>query len=263
MNEAKIALDTNRLNDAIQAATNIVKSKPTDVTARTSLFELLVFAGELERAEKQLDVVGQQDANAMIGAQIYRQCINAERQRSQVFGEGMRPKFLTPPPAYIEKLIQANNLLRESKLAEARELLDEAETERPAFSGKLNGEIAFQDFRDYNDLTSSFLEIIVKENYFWLPLEQVKKITITKAESLRDLYWTQAKIEARDGTEGEIFLSGLYYGSTTHEDDVIRLGRATDWADIGEEIFLGEGARMFWYDGNNQPLVEITELEFD
>ncbi len=95
MNEAKILLAANDLNGAIQAAINHVKSKPTDMTARTFLFEMLIFAGEFERAEKQLDVLGQQDVNAMIGTQIYRQCIAAERARQKVFTADAEPQFIT------------------------------------------------------------------------------------------------------------------------------------------------------------------------
>lgn len=43
MNEAKQKLDAGDLGGAIHTALDVVRSKPTDVTARTFLFELSCF----------------------------------------------------------------------------------------------------------------------------------------------------------------------------------------------------------------------------
>ncbi len=87
MNEAKTQLDAGNLNGAMEAALNVVKSNPTDSKARTLLFELACFAGNWERAEKQLDVIGHQDVNAMIGSLIYRQNLKAEQSRLRLFSD--------------------------------------------------------------------------------------------------------------------------------------------------------------------------------
>ena len=263
MNEVKTLLAANDLDGAIQAAINHVKSKPTDMTARTFLFELLIFAGEFERAEKQLDVLGQQDVNAMIGTQIYRQCIAAERVRQKVFTADAVPQFITAQPAYIGLVLDALRALRNDNAAEAREKLDQSENDRPANAGKINGTGDFQDFRDYNDLTAGVLEVFLKGEYVWLPLENVKKIKIDKPQSLRDMCWTQATIESIDGTNGEVHLPALYVNSFKSGDNEIRLGKATDWNDAGEDIFIGAGTRLFWMDGQAQPMAEIETLEFN
>ncbi len=67
MNEAKTQLDAGNLDGAVEAALSAVKSSPTDAAARTFLFELSCYAGNWERAEKQLEVIGHQDVNATIG----------------------------------------------------------------------------------------------------------------------------------------------------------------------------------------------------
>ena len=102
MNEAKTQLDAGNLNGAIEAALNTVKSNPTDVAARTFLFELSCFAGDWERAEKQLDVIGHQDVNAMIGSQIFKQNFHAERDRLRLFSDGLMPECLMTPPNYVD-----------------------------------------------------------------------------------------------------------------------------------------------------------------
>lgn len=262
VNDAKVMLDAGNLTGAIEIALNSVKSNPTDETARTFLFELSCFAGNWDRAEKQLEVIGHQDVNAMIGAQIYKQNISAERDRLRHFEDGMLPECVLPTPKYIDKLLIASNHIRENRLAEARKLLDEAEIERPAFSGKLNGE-DFTDFRDYNDLTSCLFEAIIKGSYSWIPFEQVVRMKFAPAKTLRDRYWIQAEFEMINGTTGEMFLPALYVNSWKNDDDQIRLGKVTDWRDIGNDIFAGEGTRMFQFDGGYKLISEIELLEFN
>ena len=46
-----------RLSDAIKALSAELRDNPTDPRRRTFLFELLCFAGEYERADKQLEVL--------------------------------------------------------------------------------------------------------------------------------------------------------------------------------------------------------------
>ena len=262
MNEAKTQLDAGNLEGAVESVLNFVKSNPTDPKARTFLFELSCFAGNWERAEKQLDVIGHQDVNAMIGSHIYRQNLKAERDRLRLFSDSQKPEFMMSPPQYVEDLLMANNRIREGNLVEARELFDKIEEERPAFACKVNGE-EVTDFRDYNDLTSCVFELIVKESYFWLPFEQVEKIKFTAPKSLRDLFWIQAEIETTNGTNGETFIPALYANSWKSDNDQVRLGRMTDWRNVGEELFIGEGMKLFWMDGKEKSILDMQTIEFN
>lgn len=262
MNEAKTQLDAGDLEGAVEAALSAVKKNPTDAQARTFLFELACFAGDWERAEKQLDVIGHQNNNALVGSLIYRQNLKAERDRLRLFSDSQKPEFMMSPPDYVVGLLMANNRLREGDAAEARRLLDAAETERPAFGCVINGAAAAADFRDYNDLTASVFEVIVKDTYVWLPIEQVERIEFSAPKSLRDLYWIQGKVETVNGTNGEMFFPALYANSFKSDNDQIRLGRMTDWRDASEEIYIGEGMRTFWSDGRDIPILELNEIEF-
>jgi type VI secretion system protein ImpE len=262
MNDAKQQLDDGNLKGAIESALHLVKTNPTNQTARTFLFELSCFSGDWERAERQLEVVGHQDTNTMMGAMIYRQNFKAERDRARFFADGLKPEFLLPPPAYVEDLFAANNRLREGNAAEARQILDETEENRPAFACRVN-DVEFSDFRDYNDSTMCVFEAILKDQYVWLPLEQVQKIEFFKPKSLRDLYWIQAQIELTNGTNGEMFIPALYADSWKSDDDRVRLGRMTDWREAGEELYIGEGTKLYWMDGKEKSILEIQTIEFD
>ena len=75
----------------------------------------------------------------MIGTLIYRQALEAEKKREQVFSEGLKPEFLADPPDYVYGLLMANNQLRAGNVAEARATIDKIEEDRPP--GVRTGEI--------------------------------------------------------------------------------------------------------------------------
>ena len=258
---AKELLDGGDLEGAIQQLTLDVKSNTLDEQLRTSLFELLCFAGDFERAERQLDVIGHQSAKAEIGVQVYRNNIKAEVARRRLFSDGLHPHFLNEPPAYVDLHLDAVNRIREGNLREARDLLDRAEEERPAFGGKFNGR-EFKDFRDYNDLVGPVLELIVRDEYVWLPIEQIRRIEMNEPQQLRDLMWTPARIEADDGTIGEVFIPALYPDSSGHPSDQVKLGRMTDWKEVGEDVCLPVGLRLFLIDGDDKAILEVRSVEF-
>jgi type VI secretion system protein ImpE len=261
MNEAKLQLDAGNLKGAVESALDLVRANPTNAAARTFLFELSCFSGDWDRAEKQLDVIGHQDANAMIGSMIYRQNFKAERDRMRYFADGLKPGVLTDPPKYVEDLLTANNRLREGSVMEARSMLDQVEEDRPAFPCTVNGE-EFSDFRDYNDLTMCVFEVIFKDNYVWLPFEQIEKIKFLEPKTLRDIYWVQAEVELVTGTNGEMFFPSVYSGSWKSDNDQVRLARMTDWRDAGEDLFVGEGTKLYWMDGKDKSILDLRSIEF-
>ncbi len=261
MEAAKKLLDAGDLSGAIASLLEFVRGNPTDIPARIFLFELSCFSGDWDRAEKQLDVIGHQDANAMIGSMIYRENFKAERDRANFFSDGLQPGILAPPPPYVGDLIQANNRLREGNAADARAILDTVEEVRPAFKATVNGgEVS--DFRDYNDPTMCIFEVIFKDQYVWLPMEEVQKIELFKPKSLRDLYWIQGQVELVEGTNGEMFFPSQYSGSSKSGNDQVRLGRMTDWRDLGSDIYRGEGLKLFWMDGKDRSILDIDTIEF-
>jgi type VI secretion system protein ImpE len=259
--EANLKLDEGDLGGAIAAAIDTVKRNPTDVSARIFLFELSAFSGDWDRAEKQLDAIGHQNTNSAIGSVIYRQNFQNERERINVFEHSSRPGAITPIPKYVEDLITAVDLVRRDETVEARGLLDKVEEDRPAFAVEVNGE-RFEDFRDYNDLTMCVFETFLKDNYVWLPFEEVVSIEFDEPKSLRDIYWPQATVELVNGSTGEMFLPSLYVNSWKSDDDKIRLGRAVDWRDAGNDVFIGEGSRLFWMDGQQKSVLDIKTIKF-
>jgi len=86
-----------RLEEAIQALGVEVRDNPTDAQRRTFLFELLCFAGDYDRASKQLEVLARQGVDAEAGAWVLRSALHAERTRQEMFESGALPSGGLPP----------------------------------------------------------------------------------------------------------------------------------------------------------------------
>jgi type VI secretion system protein ImpE len=256
-------LRSGQLSAAIAQVTEEVKAKPADYRGRSFLFDLLCFSGDLDRAARQLEVLAQENAEAEIGVQPYRNLLEGERARRRLFSDGVWPHLLPETPSYTELHFEALNCIRQGQPSQARSLLERAELSRPALFGQLNGNQPFDDFKDCDDLVGPFLEAIIRSEYSWVPWEAVSSISIEPPKYSRDLIWIPARIELRTGEAGEAFLPVLYAESYLHSDERVKLGRVTEWRANVQEVALGLGQRLFAVGENDFPMLEVREIRFE
>jgi type VI secretion system protein ImpE len=250
-----------RLDDAIFAQTNEVKENPADPARRLFLFELLTFAGQFERAEKQLGAVQYNDMERDAAVATFRRVLAAEQERRALYGQGRRPRFLGPVPEHAELRLKALDALREGRAADAAQLVSQAHEKMPEVSGLLNQK-PFKLLCDCDDVFGSILEVVSGTGaYFWVPLEQVDLLLLAEPKYPRDLLWIQAHLEIKDGPSGDVFLPATYPGTWQASEDAIRLGRATDWQEVTPELVRGIGSRLFLVDEEALPLLDWRELQ--
>ncbi|HET9409542.1 MAG TPA: type VI secretion system accessory protein TagJ [Candidatus Sulfotelmatobacter sp.] len=224
-----------RLNEAINAVSAELRQDPTDARRRTFLFELLCFAGEYARADKQLEVLAQAGPSSEMGVLLYRSALYAERQRHELFAKGELPAA--------------------------------KEDSGGARGGTVNGK-PFQIFRDSDPRLGGRLELFAAGNYLLLPLEHVASIEIQPPKRLRDLLWTPAAVRTAPsfkGAElGEVLLPVLAPFSSQYPDDAVRLGRMTVWGDDEHsEAQVPFGQKMWLVDEEEIPFLELRALEFN
>ena len=257
---AKELFDKGDLTAAIAKVGDELKNDPADVQRRTFLFEMLCFAGDLERAAKQLDVISRGGAESELAVQRYRSAIECEKLRRLCFTQGLTPGLPKKVPPYTQMHLDALTHLRENRSAEARALLEQAADLTPTVTCMVNREL-FDDIRDADDLMGPFLEVFTLNNYSWVPWEAVRSVAITPPKHLRDLIWTPATVELDIGALGEVFLPALYAQSYLHPDNQVKLGRATDWRGDVEGLTLAAGQRLLVTGDRDWPMLEIRELE--
>jgi len=255
--KARECLERGRLSEAIQEMTQEVKAHPADGRARTFLFELLCFSGDLNRAKNQLEALDTQDPKADLGIDFYRKVLKAEQVRQQLFSKGTVPKVFGSCPAHVQGHLDALLLIQEKKYSLAHELLAKAEAVRPDIQGTIDGSSA-GSFMDLDDLLAPVLEMIMQDQYYWVPLSLIRKISLTPPKHLRDLLWAPVQVETTDASVAGV-VPVLYPGSFISEDELIKLGRVTDWKQH-EELTLGMGQHLYGCNNSDKGILEIREV---
>lgn len=252
-----------RLADAITAMGAEVRSHPADIAARSLLVELLCVAGDLQRADAQLAALADQDPATAVQIATLRQFIRADMARAQVWGEGRTPELLDAPPPHLALRLEGLMHLRAGRVSEAIQALADAEEARPALSGHHDG-VAFDDFRDLDDLTAGVLEVLASTGkYFWVPMERVELIAFRAPARIIDGTWRAAEISVRGGPEGEVIIPAIYPFAPARERQAAALGRETEWHEIGPDCMRGEGLRCFLAGEESLTVLELGRLEFE
>jgi type VI secretion system protein ImpE len=225
------------LAEALTAATAAVRQAPTDIGARVLMAELLVFSGNIERADVVLDACADLDPTAALVVAEFRQLVRGETARRQLFSDGRVPEFLGEPTAAHRLSLAALVALRNGDAPEAGKLAAQAEEARVHPRGSIGGG-TFDDMRDADDLLASCFEVITTTGkYFWIAPERVVLLEFHPMKRPRDLFWRRASMQVADGPEGDVYLPTLYppmASEATGLTDALRLGRATDWRQAGE-----------------------------
>ncbi len=246
-----------QLQDAIAAQILEVKENPTDHARRLFLFELLTFAGDLDRARRQIDMIEYKDTHLDAATAIYKRLLESEQARRDLFTQGVAPGFFGEPSEQLRLRLEAVNNLRDGHPEEAAEALARANEAVGAIGGQLNGQ-SFESLRDADDLFAGVLEVMAHGRYFWVGLDQVRLLTMNAPRYPRDLLFIPAHLELED-EQGEVYLPTLYPGSHEYPDDTIRLGRGTDWKEIPGGPTLGVGLHTYLRDDDAISLLELRE----
>jgi len=250
-----------KLTEAVAAANVAVRKTPSDVAARVLLSELLLFSGNLERADVILDAARDIEPEAAIGIAEFRQLLRAETARRQLHRDGRVPEFLSEPTESLAAMLEALIALREGDQAEAARKTVVAETLRPRITGSAAGQ-AFDDFRDADDLCAGYFEVLTTTGkYYWIPTEAVESMQFHPPKRPRDLFWRRASVSVRAGPDGDVYLPAIYYTDSPTLTADLRLGRATDWRDEGGPV-IGMGQRTFVAGEESLPILSATTLEF-
>ena len=246
---------------ALKLLQDQVRAAPQDAKLRVFLFQLLCVLGQWDRALNQLNVAGELDASTLSMVQTYRETIQCERLRAEVFAGKRVPMLFGEPQPWLALLIEA--LLREGRgeVSDARRLRAQALEEAPATSGNADGK-AFEWLSDADSRLGPVLEAIVNGRYYWVPMSRLSRVEVEAPSDLRDCVWTPAHLLFSNGGEVVGFIPTRYVGSESG-DAAHALARRTDWTDAGPGQYIGLGQRMLNTDTDDLPLMDLRVLELN
>lgn len=259
---ALAALKAGRLDDCVKLGQDAARREPAKREHRILLFQLFALTGDWRRARRQLEIVADLDPERELFCALYRPLPALEAVRAEVFMGKRAPMCLGHPPAWFARLLEALRLDAQGEYAAAKRLRDEAFAQAEAVPGKIEGR-AFAWLADADERLGPVLEAMVDSRYFWVPLERIKRLQIEAPKDLRDFVWLPARITlANEGTAAG-FLPVRYPGSEASEDAGLRLGRQSQWRQLGDGSWAGLGQRMLATDVGEHALLDCRLIELD
>jgi type VI secretion system protein ImpE len=264
-----------KLDEALAQLQQEVRGKPADSRLRVFLFQLLAVQGNWQRALTQLSVVGEMDAATLPMVQTYREAVQCELLRNEVFAGKRTPVVFGQPEEWVALLTEALRLDAAGSAKEAAALREKALEAAPATSGGLTletrrtgpdpetSEAAFEWLADADSRLGPLVEAVVHGRYYWIPQARIQQIDLDPPADLRDFVWMPAHFTWANGGTAVGLIPSRYPGSEQSADPLIRLGRATDWVEAAPGTFFGVGQRMLATDGGEHALLDLRQIRFD
>lgn len=261
MSAAEDALRAGDAQQALKLLQDQVRSNPADAKLRVFLFQLLAVLGQWDRALNQLNVAGEMDASTLAMVQTYREAIQCERLREQVFLGQKVPVLFGQPEPWVALLIEA--MLREGRgeRGEARQLRDQAFDQAPACPGQADDR-AFEWIADADMRLGPVLEAVINGRYYWVPFMHLTQMKFEEPADLRDTVWMPAQLQFSNGGE-QVALVPTRYAGTALDDDQLALARRTEWVESPEGFFTGRGQRLLTTNNGDLPLMALRSVVFD
>jgi type VI secretion system protein ImpE len=258
---AETLLQQGDLPNSIQALQQSVRETPSEARLRVFLFQLLCVSGEWQRAAHQLDLSGELDAEYLPLVHMYRAVIDAESHRFDVFAGDLVPTLFGEPPAWIPHLIEALRLSAAGDSGPASQLRQMALEQAPAVPGRIDDR-PFDWIADADSRLGPVLEAFIGGQYYWIPMQHLRRIEFETPNDLRDLVWLPARLEFENSANLAALIPSRYPGTESSETASLKLGRQTCWEEPSPGCYCGQGQRMLATDSDDYPMLEIRQISF-
>lgn len=257
---AQQLINEGDLPAALKALQEVVRKDPSSAKQRVFLFQLLVVMGNWSRALTQLNVAAELDASTLAMMQTYREALQCEALRSQIFAGKRPPLIFGNPESWVVMLLEALRLEAEGQYEKADALRAQALEEAPATSGSINDQ-PFAWLADAESRLGPIMEAVVNGRYYWIPLHRISQIDVEAPVDLRDLVWTPAVFTWVNGGQSAGLIPTRYEGTAASEDGQLLLARRTDWREIpGSDTPRGIGQRMLITDEAEFALMDVRKI---
>lgn len=260
--DAQQLIAEGKLDAALAALQDQVRKDASNAKYRIFLFQLLAVMGQWNRALTQLNVAAELDAAALPMAQTYREAIQCEALRADIFAGKRAPLVFGEPPSWLALLIEALRRDGEGQYQQAAEARARAFEDAPAGAGAINGE-PFAWLADADQRLGPVLEAIVNGRYFWIPFQRISRIECDAPADLRDAVWTPARFTWANGATTVGLIPTRYPDTRAGADDALLLARRTEWAAQGPLCGYGLGQRLLATDAGEYALMDVRTIAFD
>jgi type VI secretion system protein ImpE len=250
-----------KLSQALVALQDLVRKDASNPKHRIFLFQLLSVMGQWNRALTQLNVAAELDAAALPMAQTYREAIQCEALRAEIFAGKRLPLVFGEPQPWLALMFEALRQDASGNVVGAARSREQAFEDAPAIGGSIDGN-RFEWMGDADQRLGPALEAVVNGRYFWIPYERISRIEVDPPADLRDLVWTAVTFTWTNGASTVGLVPTRYPDTVTCGVDELLLARRTEWVERGRMSGYGLGQRMLATDSGDYALMDVRAIEF-
>ncbi|MEH6825708.1 MAG: type VI secretion system accessory protein TagJ [Motiliproteus sp.] len=247
---------------ALEQLQQQVRAEPADVKHRIFLFQLLCLMGQWERGLKQLGLCAEMSPGCLPMAQAYREAIHCEAFRQSVFNGEHLAIVLGEPPRWLVLMMQGLQAEAAGHHSQSAALRSEALELAPTVAGSINDQ-PFEWICDADSRLGPIMEMLINGRYFWVPFENIKRLSLDPPADLRDLIWMPAQCLWSNGGESMVLIPCRYPGTELSDDNALRISRKTLWLPQPEGAYHGLGQRILTTDVDEYPLMDIRSIELE
>jgi type VI secretion system protein ImpE len=251
-----------KLDEALAALQDQVRKDASNVKYRIFLFQLLSVLGQWKRALTQLNVAGELDASTLPMVQTYREALQCEALRDEIFNGARSPLIFGEPQAWLVMLLEALKADAANDQDRAASVRAQAFDAAPATGGSIDGQ-RFEWLADADQRLGPVLEAVVNGRYFWIPMQRISRVELEAPVDLRDTVWTPASFTWANGAQTVGLIPTRYNDTVASGDNGLLLARRTEWAEDGGMGGHGLGQRMLVSDAGEYALMDVRVIEFD
>lgn len=251
-------LGDNALDAAIDLAKARVKAAPSDRDARHLYIDLLVLAGDYERADGQCGIAVTFVPEDTMGFALLRNQLRGMAARDAWFRTGAVPDFPQGPTELDKLALRLNLSHRVNDRDAVAAVLQELEALRGEQAMAWNDAIV-ADFRDLDDRVPHALEVVTTGGaYLWVDFSKIASVAVEPIARPRDFAFRRAELSLTDGASASVLLPAIYHGTTA--SPALLLGRETEWVEEESGITTGRGQRCFLAGEELVSMHDITSL---
>ncbi|EOG1983204.1 MAG: type VI secretion system accessory protein TagJ [Proteus mirabilis] len=255
-------LENGSLLTALSEAEAQVKAAPIDADKRAYWAQLLLLYGDWDRAQTQLKAW---EALTPIARPITQQLlatVEAECYREAVFCGKAKPHFMDQPQQWLSTLAQALTLSGEQAYQQRNDAYSLAEESAGTIIDESSGSHNFIWLADADNRLGPVCELLIENEYYWVPFDKIKSITFQKTMNIVHLVWRHSLVKLHSGQQ-KVCQIPARYPLTQASEEMHRLGRCTQWSLLdGDGHYAGQGQKSWITEDNEYPLLTLHQVDF-
>lgn len=268
----------------LRQAEAAVRREPAEPEHRWTLVETLCLLCQWERALQQLQAWVRLAPQWQAQAQLVRGLIQAEHQRTLVFGGQQRAAPVVDMPEWMALMAKALEHNAAGEVEQADACRHQALEQAPGRSGvchwdaRTSGddsaahhEQAFEWLADSDTRLGPVCELMVAGAYRWLAFADIASIQMEAPARTLDLVWRPARIQLHGDDQGSAgrhlhaFLPSRSCwvqvpAEPREQQQALMQARLTLWQEAGSSGIFVQGQKTWMSDGIDWPLLDVREV---